>query len=43
MAGITLDRVTKAFGAVVLGLVAAGSVGLLGLILSRYRRGEVVA
>lgn len=31
------------FGAVALGLVAAGSVGLLGLILSRYRRGEVVA
>lgn len=31
------------FGAVVLGLVAAGSVGLLGLILSRYRRGEVTA
>ena len=30
-------------GAVVLGFVAAGSVGLLGLILSRYRRGEVVA
>jgi len=31
------------FGAVLLGLVAAGSVGLLGLLLSRYRRGEVSA
>jgi ABC-type nitrate/sulfonate/bicarbonate transport system, permease component len=31
------------FGAVVLGLVAAGSVALLGLVLSRYRRGETPA
>jgi NitT/TauT family transport system permease protein len=31
------------FGAVILGLVAAGSVALLGLFLSRYRRGEVSA
>ena len=31
------------FGAVVLGLVAAGSVAVLGLFLSRYRRGEVPA
>lgn len=31
------------FGAVVLGLVAAGSVALLGLVLGRYRRGEVTA
>jgi len=31
------------FGAVVLGLVAAGSVGLLGLFLARYRRGEVTS
>jgi ABC-type nitrate/sulfonate/bicarbonate transport system permease component len=31
------------FGAVVLGLVAAGSVALLGLALRRYRRGEVPA
>jgi NitT/TauT family transport system permease protein len=30
-------------GAVVLGLVAAGSVAVLGLFLSRYRRGEVTA
>ena len=29
------------FGAVILGLVAAGSVALLGLFLTRYRRGEV--
>lgn len=31
------------FGSVALGLVAAGSVALLGLFLSRYRRGEVAA
>ena len=31
------------FGAVLLGLVAAGSVAVLGLFLSRYRRGEVPA
>lgn len=31
------------FGAVLIGLVAAGFVALLGLALKRYRRGEVVA
>ena len=31
------------FGAIVLGLVAAGSVALLGLILRKYRRSEVTA
>lgn len=31
------------FGAVALGLVAAGSIALLGLTLSRYRRAEVTA
>ena len=31
------------FGAIVLGLVAAGSIGLLGIILKNYRRVEVTA
>lgn len=31
------------FGAVVLGLVAAGSVAILGLVLQNYRRGEATA
>jgi len=31
------------FGAVLVGLIAAGSVALLGLILKNYRRGEAVA
>lgn len=31
------------FGAIALGLIAAGSVALLGLLLNRYRRGEAIA
>jgi len=31
------------FGAVLLGFIAAGSIGLLGVSLKRFRRGEVVA
>jgi len=31
------------FGAIALGLVAAGSIAVLGLVLQNYRRGEATA